>query len=139
MDDLNKKFFEPIKLITFERWLTKSFVPLTIIDGGDRVLISSLITVGSVCSVVISLSAFTPRHAYLFKVTNKSLFFFDVEGGSSDERLRFFGFFGWFSKTSLEILLIMIGGNIIFLFFFLVYLLMKWYWMVYLLIFHYVW
>jgi hypothetical protein len=37
MDDLNKKFSGPIKFIKFERGLTKSFVLLTIIGGGNGV------------------------------------------------------------------------------------------------------
>jgi len=35
VDDLNKKFFEPINSINFERRQIKSFIPLTMIGGAD--------------------------------------------------------------------------------------------------------
>lgn len=70
----------------------KSFVSLTIIGDCDRILISSLIKVGSVCvcSGFISLSS-AARHAYQFEVTNRGFFFM---GSSSDERLHLFEFSG---------------------------------------------
>jgi len=90
VDDINKTLSEPINLIKFQKTRTKLFVPLTIIGGGDGVLISSLIKVGSVCAcsgVLFSLSS-TERHALIFEVTNRGLLFFDM-ASSSDKILLF--------------------------------------------------